>query len=249
MDREEVTIHTMNPVHGRGPVYHASLPAGPPAAETGQGLGANRDQAKRRLISALWDFFAAMEDPPGKRRQVSGRAALPIRVVRGPLGRPHLLVKGCRGPAISFSEAAGNVWAALCGDGSDVGIDVAGSDEFRKEYPFQRVFHPEELRHAMRLADGELDKASALLWSIKEALVKALGCAFHLVDPLQICVHESGGNVVEEDGWHTFPVDLTGKALKRFPVAADRNLWVRSVFLGKVWLSIALVERNPTIHA
>ena len=138
-----------------------------------------------------------------------------FRWYRGPLGRPHLLVGEYRGPAISFSEGGGKVWAALCGDESDIGIDVAGTDEFQREYPFHRVFHAQELHHALRLAGGDLEKASALLWSIKEAVVKALGCAFHLVDPRQITVYPSAG---EEDGGYTFPVGLSGKALERFPM-------------------------------
>ena len=91
-----------------------------------------------------------MESPLWKRCQSSNRAAFPIQVVRGPLGRPHLLLGEYRGPAISFSEGGGKVWAALCGDESDIGIDVAGTDEFQGEYPFHRVFHPQELQHALR---------------------------------------------------------------------------------------------------
>ena len=63
-------------------------------------------------------------------------------------------------------------------------------------------------------------KASALLWSVKEAVVKALGCAFHLVDPLQITVYPSAEGTVDGDGGYTFPVCLSGKALVRFPIAA-----------------------------
>src|SRR4030042_3023991 len=129
------------------------------------------------------------------------------------------------GPAVSFSEGGGKVWAALCGDNSDIGIDVAGPDEFQREYPLHRVFHAQELQYGLSLVAGDLEKASALLWSIKEAVVKALGCAFHLVDPRQITVYPSAGG----DGGYTFPVGLSGKALVRFPIAAGRSLWVRSL--------------------
>ena len=182
----------------------------------------------------------------GNAAQSSNRAAFPIQVVRGPLGRPHLLLGEYRGPAISFSEGGGKVWAALCGDESDIGIDVAGTDEFQREYPFHRVFHPQELHHALRLTGGDLEKASALLWSIKEAVVKALGCAFHLVDPRQITVYPSAGGTVGGDGGYTFPVGLSGKALVRFPIAAGRSLWVRSLPQRKMWLSIAHLNRRPT---
>jgi hypothetical protein len=119
---------------------------------------------------------------------------------------------------------------------------VAGTEEFQREYPFHRVFHAQELQHALRLADGDLERASALLWSIKEAVAKALGCAFHLVDPRQITVYPSVGG----DGGYTFPVGLSEKSLMRFPIAAGRSLWVRSLPQRKVWLSIALLTgRSP----
>jgi phosphopantetheinyl transferase len=181
-----------------------------------------------------------MESPLWKHYQSSNRAAFPIQVVHGLLGRPYLLLGEYRGPAISFSEDEGNLWAALCADESDIGIDAAGSDEFLGEYPFHRVFHPQELQHALRLAGGHLEKASAMLWSVKEAVVKALGCAFHLVDPRQITVYPAAG----ENGGYTFPVGLSGKALVRFPMAAGRSLWVHSLSRRKMWLSIALLNRQ-----
>ena len=237
-DCQGLTIHAVGFVHGRGPVFYASSPCGPGAAETLKGCGTNGAGDKLRLVSTLWDHLVAMETPLWKRCQSSSRAAFPIQVVRGPFGRPHLLLGEYWGPAISFSEGGGKVWAALCGDNSDIGIDVAGPDEFQSEYPFHRVFHAQELQHALRLVAGDLEKASALLWSIKEAVVKALGCAFHLVDPRQITVHPSVGG----DGGYTFPVGLSGKALVRFPIGAGRSLWVRSLPQRKMWLSIALLN-------
>jgi len=236
-DHREITVHTMSPVHGRGPVFYASLSC---AAGTLKGRGTSGAGEKHRLVSALWAHLAAVESPLWKHGQSSNRAVSPIQVVRGPLGRPHLLLGDVRGPAISFSEEGGNLWAALCGDESDIGIDAAGSDEFHEEYPFHRVFHPQELQHALRLTGGDLEKASALLWSVKEAVVKALGCAFHLVDPRQITVYPSAG----ENGGVTFPVGLSGKALERFPIAAGRSLWVRSLPQRKMWFSIALLKRQ-----
>ena len=224
----EITVHTVSPVHGGGPVFYSSMPS------------ANDAGDKHRLISALWDHLAAMESPLWKHCQFSSRATSPIQVVRGPLGRPHLQLGEYRGPAISFSGDGGNLWAALSGDESDIGIDAAGTDEFNREYPYHRVFHPQELQHALQLAGGDLEMASALLWSVKEAVVKALGCAFHLVDPRQITVYPSAGG----NGSHTFPVGLSGKALARFPIAAGRSLWVRSLPRRKMWLSIALLMRQ-----
>jgi phosphopantetheinyl transferase (holo-ACP synthase) len=246
MYRGGVTVQTMNTVHRRGPVFYASLPCRPRNTALNNGHAANEEKGRHHLVSTLWDHLAVMESPLWKRCQ-SSRAALQIQVTRGPLGRPHLLLGEYEGPAVSFSECGGNVWAALCGDESDIGIDVAGSDEFRREYPIHRVFHPEELQLALRLADGDLEHASALLWSVKEAVVKALGCAFHLVDPLQItiCPSEEGEAEAEGNAGYTFQVGLSGKALRRFPNAAHGSLWARAIPQSKLWLSIALLNRRP----
>ena len=238
-DCQDITVHTVSFDHRGGPVFYASLPC---SSEIFKGQRTNGSGDKHRLVSILWDHLAAMESPLWKCFHSSHRAAFPIHVVRGPLGRPHLLLGEHRGPAISFSEGGGKVWAALCGDQSDIGIDVAGTDEFQEEYPFHRVFHDQELQHALRLTGGELGNASALLWSIKEAVVKALGCAFHLVDPLQINVYPS---VAGGDGGYTFPVRLSRKALVRFPIGACRSIWVRSFPQVKMWLSIALLNWQP----
>jgi len=242
-----LTVNAVSFVHRRGPVFYASLPCGPSSAETLKGFGTNRAGDKHHLVSTLWDHLVVMETPFWKRCQSSNRAAFPLQVVCGLLGRPHLLLGRYLGPAISFSEGGGHLWAALCGDESDIGIDVAGPDEFQSEYPVHRVFHPQELRQAMMMTD-DLQKASALLWSIKEAVVKALGCAFHLVDPLQIIVYPSAEAAAGENGRYAFPVELSGKAMERFPLISRRSLWVRSFPQGKMWLSIALLNRRPKAH-
>lgn len=236
-DRAGATVHTMNPVHRSGPVFYASLPRD---TETPEEYETNGEEARHRLVSILWDHLVAMDSPLRTSCLSSNRAAFPIQVVRDPLGKPHLRLGAHRGPAISFSEGGGKVWAALCGDESDVGIDVAEAAEFQGEYPFHRVFNAQELQHVLKLAGGHMDEASALLWSVKEAVVKALGCAFHFVDPLQIHVYPS----IEEDDGYAFPVRLSGKALARFPIGAGLSLWVRSFPLVKMWLSIAVLNRH-----
>ena len=239
-DCRGITVHDVSFIDRKGSVFYASLPCRPCATENREGCGTNRAGDRHRLVSILWDHVAATESPLWKCSPFSDRAAFPLQVARGLLGRPQLTLGEYRGPAISFSECGGKVWAALCGDASEIGIDVAGTDEFPREYPFHRVFHAQELRHALGLADGNLEKASALLWSIKEAVVKALGCAFHLFDPRQISVYPSMG----EEGICTFPVGLSRKALVRFPIGAGRSISVRSFLREKRWLSIALFTKS-----
>jgi phosphopantetheinyl transferase len=238
-DRKDAIVHTMNPDCQKGPILFAFLQRDIHRP--------NKAESRHRLISVLWDHLVAMKRPPGKRCQFADEMASPIQIGCDRLGRPLLLVGKYRGPAISFSEGDGKVWAALCGDASDIGIDVAGTDEFGEGYPCHRVFHPQEIQHASRVTGGDLKNASALLWSIKEAVVKALGCAFHLVDPLQMTVNPSASGARGGSGY-TFPVDLSGKALMRFPMAADRPLWVHSLPQEKMWLSIALLNQRPTDH-
>ena len=230
-DCQGATVHAVRFFHGSGPVFYACLP--------------DDSEARQRLVSTLWDHLAATESPRWQRCQSADGAALPIQLVRGLLGRPHLLLGESPGPAVSFSEGGGKLWAALCGDGSDIGIDVAGTDEFQGEYPLHRVFQPAELEHALRLAGGDLAAAAALLWSIKEAAVKALGCGFHLVEPRQITVYPAAEGAARGDGGHTFAVGLSGKARERFPLAASQSLWVRSFPQRQMWLSIAQWQPRP----
>jgi len=234
-DQRGITVHTMSPVHRRGPVFYASLPRD---TEIPKGHETSGGGARDRLISILWEHLVTMDGPLWKCRVSSNRAACPIQVVCDPLGKPHLLLGEYRGPAISFSEGGGAVWAALCGDESDIGIDVAEADEFQGDYPVHRVFNGQEFQHAVRLTAGDAEQASALLWSIKEAVVKALGCGFHLVEPRDICVRPAA----EGNGEYTLPVCLSGKALERLPMGADRSIWVRSIPQVKRWLSIAFLD-------
>ena len=227
----------MNPAHRRGLVFYASLPCD---TETPKGHGTNGEEARHRLVSILWDHLVAMNSPLWTCCLSFNRAAFPIQVARNALGKPYLLLGAQRGPAISFSEGGGKIWAALCGDESEMGIDVAEAVEFQGEYPFHRVFNGAELRHVLNLTGGDLAKASALLWSVKEAVVKALGCAFHVVHPLQVHVDPP----IKGDEEFTFPVRLSGKALARFPIHAGVSLWARSFPRAEMWLSIAILDRQ-----
>jgi hypothetical protein len=101
------------------------------------------------------------------------------------LGQPRLVLGGRPGPAISFSRAAGRVWAALTRVGQ-VGVDAALPGEFEADYPWARAFRNAELDWARPLAGGATAGAAALLWTLKEAAVKALGVGFHLLDPLAV---------------------------------------------------------------
>jgi hypothetical protein len=91
------------------------------------------------------------------------------------------------------------------------------------------------------LTGGDVENASALLWSIKEAVVKAMGCAFHLVAPLHVHVSPSAGG-----DWRgcIFPVCISREPPLRSPPGGSRSIWVRSYPSEKMWLSIALLHRQ-----
>jgi len=222
-DRREVVVQAVRLVPCGGLVFYASVPGN---SATSSGCITSRTEDRRRLVTILCEHL------------FSNRVALPIQLVHDALGRPHLLLGEHRGPAISFSTAGEEVWAALCGDESEIGIDAAGSAEFQEGYPVHRVFHVQELHQALELAGGDLAKAASLLWSIKEAVAKALGCAFHLVAPRDIHVSPSA----VEDGAHAFSVRLSGRALMSFPMADRWPITVRSLPQAERWLSIAALN-------
>jgi phosphopantetheinyl transferase (holo-ACP synthase) len=212
----QITVNAVSFSQQQASVFYACLPCT---------AGHRADQI--HLVSILREQLAGLTDD------------MPIQIVHDPLGKPRLLLGECEGPAISFSEGGGKIWAALCTDVPDIGIDAVGTDEFPQKYPFGRVFGVQELQQALSLTCGDLKKAAALLWSVKEAAVKALGCAFHLADPLQLCVDMS---CAEND---CFTVSLSGKALAKFPMMAGRGIAVHSLFQENIWLSIALLNSGP----
>lgn len=156
MDYQNITIHAVRFEHRAGPVYYASLPGD---GDTRKGGRANSAADRKYLLSILVHHVVAMDKPRRQYHQWCDRADLTLQVKSDALGRPHLLVGEYPGPAISFSEGCGKVFAALCGDASDIGIDVASPDEFQGEYPFHRVFDDRELHHALRLTGSDMANA------------------------------------------------------------------------------------------
>ena len=147
-----------------GPVIYASdLP----------GAGA-KERLVRRLLTSL-----PGQDPGGAGQSAPGTVSLELTA----LGQPRLFLGGQPGPAVSFSQAAGRIYAALTSVGQ-VGVDAALPSEFEESYPWARAFRPAELDWARPLVGGAA--AAALLWSLKEAAVKALGVGFHFLDPLAV---------------------------------------------------------------
>jgi len=186
-----------------GPVLYASDLAGPGAKE----------RLVRRLLARL----------PGQDKGfVSQPEQWPVSLELTALGQPRLRLKGQPGPAVSFSQAAGCLWAALTPAGQ-VGVDAALPSEFEDGYPWARAFRPAELDWARPLSGGATAGAAALLWALKEAAVKALGVGFHVLDPLAV-------EAVSPRPWQGW-VRVLVKAGPILPV------WARPA--GGGWLAIA----------
>jgi phosphopantetheinyl transferase len=168
-----------------------------------------KERLVRRLLTSL----------PG---QQPGDAFEAVSLELAALGQPRLRLKGRPGPAVSFSQAAGRVWAALTRTGQ-VGVDVALPGEFEPGYPFARAFRPEELGWARPLCGNDTARGAALLWAMKEAAVKALGVGFHLLDPLAV-------EVVNHSPWQG-GIRASVKAGRILPA------WARPQSGG--WLAIA----------
>lgn len=143
-------------------------------------------------------------------------------LLKSPFGAPRLFLGGKQGPSLSFSHNDGQLWGAMCSTGS-VGIDVAHPEEFVGTYPFARAFRPKDLKWAKALCNNGTARGAALLWSVKEAAVKATGTGFHLLDPLDVAVE---------------PPRLEQHAFL-FDVWADRPLSVWARTEGDGWLSVA----------
>jgi phosphopantetheinyl transferase len=138
------------------------------------------------------------------------------------LGEPYLLLEDQQGPSLSFSHGKERIWAAMSSKGR-VGIDVAYPEEFAADYPFARAFSPEELDSARALCQDDTARGAALIWSAKEASVKAIGTGFNRFDPLDVRV---GAPILREQGIG-------------FEVSADRYIYAWARPEGKGWLCVA----------
>lgn len=173
--------------------------------------------AKERLVRRLLASLPG-QDTAGAGQWAPGTVSLELTA----LGQPRLFLAGQPGPAVSFSQAADCLWAALTPTGQ-VGVDAAMPAEFEPDYPMARVFRPAELDWARPLCGGRSAGAAALLWALKEAAVKALGVGFHFLDPLAVEV----GSPRPWQGW----VRVLVKAGRILPA------WARPEAGG--WLAIA----------
>jgi phosphopantetheinyl transferase (holo-ACP synthase) len=190
-----------------------------------------RDRAKRDLAASLWRSCC----PSTSDSEVS-RTSHWFELRKDRFGMPILAVKGSKDPSISFSYVPGTCWAALC-NGANVGIDVAESREFEGCYPFRRAFHENELLQVTSVAADCLQEAAALIWSVKEAAVKAAGVGFHLIDPLGV-----KARIIISESRRAWSVVNFKRSHERLISERPANIPVRSFRFRDGWISVALTS-------
>jgi phosphopantetheinyl transferase len=168
-----------------------------------------------------------------------------VELVLGFLGKPELRVEGRKGPSVSFSHPMQGTWAALCLSGGSVGIDATDPREFVGAYPFDRVFHPEELRVAEAAIGSDRLACAALLWSSKEAVVKALGCGFHLIDPLDVRILPMAAS----RGISRAGVSFSDVTKVGFQALHDATVRVACFRESTLWVAIAVSSWTAALEA
>jgi hypothetical protein len=204
------------------PVLVASTPAAWRLSAPG-GAGRRHWQAAKESLAR---FLA---------KQLLERQLPNFTLGRDLLGKPQIWLGAAPGPALSFSWSAGRLWAAVGRSESGLGLDAAAPGEFTGSYPYRRVFMAAEWQSALILTAGNREEAAALLWSVKEAVVKARGCGFHFLSPRQVEVQFAGRG---EHGylWHGCLGNPDPEGT--LPVGREACPAV-SVRQKEVWLSVA----------
>jgi len=199
-----------------------------------------RHTAKEALVRTLLLRGDGEVFPKGNLRSETRSFNEEIRLSADRLGKPILFLGDQPGPAVSFTHCGLKTWAVLATGNCAVGIDAACENEFGGEYPFHRAFSVEELDSAVMSLNNDAANTAAVVWSAKEAAVKALGCAFWLVDPLDVRVGRWSGS----GNRFMSKVNLSERAAQRFPSSKFRPLCVRTFREDEVWLSVAVITQS-----
>ena len=179
----------------------------------------------------LDDFFAVNSCHMWRTR----RNIPPISVEYDEFGKPRLKIGEFMEMAVSFSRVSDMLWASVTGSGNHLGMDVARAEEFDGNYPFPRAFHPEELFSSMLDIHG-IQESAAMLWSVKEAAVKALGIGYGLLGPLDIRIDS-----VEDHTTHYIPrIFIASGPLRGIGLHSSSCLSIISFSYAGTWVSVAI---------
>lgn len=207
---------------------HVRLDSGPRSFKV-------RTETKTMLAGALWKALGRAEHDVIQSTRQAG-----AKIISGGLGRPLLAVKGRWLTNVSFAYSDAELWAVMCCPIWSCGIDVAWAQEFGADYPYHRAFSREELSSTLTVMGCDRDEAAALLWTAKEAVVKATGCGFHLVDPhdVRVAVIRCRDTVCE------LQAHVTHRGRTAPARSNEMRVAVRSARSGKYWVSVVMIEKE-----
>jgi len=197
----------------------------------------DRQNVKATLLSAVWPEVLLSTDNTG----ICEDDIIPqARIVSDKFGKPRLMIRGQDGPPVSFSYSVDRLWATLCPYFYPCGIDAARPSEFDCNYPFSSVFGRREFQLGLELTQSDPSETAALLWSCKEATVKAVGCGFHLFKPFDVrIVPRLASSTAFE-----FYGEILRAARRKMPSSDQASIIIRSFKYLNDWVSIALIDPN-----
>jgi len=204
--------------------------------------GNRKDRAKAKVITLLLGY---LESPvkdlwsSGESCNLSFQGA--FRITNDPMGRPLLICGPLCGLSISFSHLLRSTWGALSGGGYGLGLDAATPMDFGEGYPYSKVFHQDEFDLFCRQFETR-EKGAAALWAAKEAVVKALGCGFRLISPLDLEVTSRTGSVPD----HRFVARIANLAIQKIPGISVEAVPLHIVEEEGIYLAVSVlgVKRN-----
>jgi hypothetical protein len=197
-----------------------------------------RNGLKLKLAALLWKTGVQMLYT-GRSAEKADQSALRLGTDR--LGKPYVRLNDAPGPAVSFAHGPESLWACMGFGEVSVGIDIASAADFESDYPYGRVFARNELTEGLAREAGGKSEAAALLWSAKEAVVKALGCGFHLVSPHEVTLTPRKALPTGRG----FSVSLADRVRSRFGEFAKANWDVRCLRQRGSWVSVAALDQHP----
>ncbi len=154
------------------------------------------------------------------------------------LGCPRARISGEEHVSVSFSRCMDRLWACVCRGRCSVGIDASCASEFPDRYPVHRAFHQNERNQLMGRYGLSSQEVTAMVWSVKEAVVKALGCGFRLIDPLDVAVEWVGMGTAGD-----WSIRLLSTARKRLATRNDFRVQARTFRLSTQFVSVAITAQ------
>jgi len=120
----------------------------------------------------------------------------------GQVGAPYLLIDGDSHPnnKISLSHSNGYVFCAFSNEYDHLGVDLERVEKRPQDF-MQDFFTPDELDHISRLPSESHPLIATLIWSAKEAVLKALSLGLK-VDTRKVNIQVES-SIPSDLGWNS----------------------------------------------